>query len=222
MKEMFNSLTTREKKLLFILLIFLLIMGSWFICIRPSLESYRKKSSELSNKTTTLAQLKSELKLYQEAPSQLASQTKSYNQLTKKYYTEKSNDQLSRLFSQKMEDYNLSPQSLTISDSNSTSSSSSSSSSTSTSTSSSSSDTSGESRVVSKSITITYTGSLDDTKSFLTSVNKDMKHVIVNSFSEGSASSSDSSSTTTTSSENSSSSSDQSYTVGFDVYMVKK
>lgn len=218
MKEMFNSLTTREKKLLFILLIFLLIMGSWFICIRPSLESYRKKSSELSNKTTTLAQLKSELKLYQEAPSQLASQTKSYNQLTKKYYTEKSNDQLSRLFSQKMEDYNLSPQSLTISDSNSTSSSSSSSSSTS----SSSSDTNGESRVVSKSITITYTGSLDDTKSFLTSVNKDMKHVIVNSFSEGSASSSDSSSTTTTSSENSSSSSDQSYTVGFDVYMVKK
>lgn len=218
MKEMFNSLTTREKKLLFILLIFLLIMGSWFICIRPSLESYRKKSSELSNKTTTLAQLKSELKLYQEAPSQLASQTKSYNQLTKKYYTEKSNDQLSRLFSQKMEDYNLSPQSLTISDSNSTSSSSSSSSSTS----SSSSDTSGESRVVSKSITITYTGSLDDTKSFLTSVNKDMKHVIVNSFSEGSSSSSDSSTTTTTSSENSSSSSDQSYTVGFDVYMVKK
>lgn len=218
MKEMFNSLTTREKKLLFILLIFLLIMGSWFICIRPSLESYRKKSSELSNKTTTLAQLKSELKLYQEAPSQLASQTKSYNQLTKKYYTEKSNDQLSRLFSQKMEDYNLSPQSLTISDSNSTSSSSSSSSSTS----SSSSDTNGESRVVSKSITITYTGSLDDTKSFLTSVNKDMKHVIVNSFSEGSSSSSDSSTTTTTSSENSSSSSDQSYTVGFDVYMVKK
>lgn len=218
MKEMFNSLTQREKKLLFILLIFLLIMGSWFICIRPSLESYRKKSSELSNKTTTLAQLKSELKLYQEAPSQLASQTKSYNQLTKKYYTEKSNDQLSRLFSQKMEDYNLSPQSLTISDSNSTSSSSSSSSSTS----SSSSDTSGESRVVSKSITITYTGSLDDTKSFLTSVNKDMKHVIVNSFSEGSSSSSDSSTTTTTSSENSSSSSDQSYTVGFDVYMVKK
>jgi hypothetical protein len=67
-------------------------------------------------------------------------------------------------------------------------------------------------------VTITYSGSLDDTKSFLTAVNKDMKHVIINSFNEGSTSSTSSSPSTSSSSSDS----ETTYTVGFNVYMIKK
>lgn len=39
MKELLTTLTEREKKLIYILVLFLLVIGGWFLVIKPSLKN---------------------------------------------------------------------------------------------------------------------------------------------------------------------------------------
>ncbi len=215
MKEVYSALSKREKQLLYILLVFLLVMAGWFFAIKPSLENYRKQKNLLSQKETTLAELKSQLTQYQNAPSQLAAQTQTYKSLTKKYYKVLKNEKISEMFTDEIKSANLTPTNLTISDAqddvsssnNTTNSSSSSSSTTSTDTSSASST---NAKLVTKYVDVTVNGKIDQVSDLLQNIEGDTKSVGVTGLSYTPASTS------------SDTKSEDSFTIQFAVYMIKK
>lgn len=215
MKEVYNALSKREKQLLYILLVFLLVMAGWFFAIKPSLENYRKQKNLLSQKETTLAELKSQLTQYQNAPSQLAAQTQTYKSLTKKYYKVLRNEKISEMFTDEIKSANLTPTNLTISDAqddvsssnNTTNSSSSSSSATSTSTQAASST---NAKLVTKYVDVTVNGKIDQVSDLLQNIEGDTKSVGVTGLSYTPASTS------------SDTKSEDSFTIQFAVYMIKK
>lgn len=215
MKEVYSALSKREKQLLYILLVFLLVMAGWFFAIKPSLENYRKQKNLLSQKETTLAELKSQLTQYQNAPSQLAAQTQTYKSLTKKYYKVLKNEKISEMFTDEIKSANLTPTNLTISDAqddvsssnNTTNSSSSSSSTTSTGTSSASST---NAKLVTKYVDVTVNGKIDQVSDLLQNIEGDTKSVGVTGLSYTPASTS------------SDTKSEDSFTIQFAVYMIKK
>lgn len=213
MKEVYQALSEREKKLLYVLLVFLLIMAGWFFAIKPSLENYRNAKNQLSQKETTLAELKSQLTQYQNAPSQLAAQTQTYNSLIKKYYGVLKNEKISSMFSDELTKANLTPSSLTISDAqddvSNSSTTSSSSSSTSSSTASNTS-TSSSSRLVTKYVDITCNGTLDNVSKLLQNIEGDTKSVGVTGFNYSPASTS------------SDTTAEDTFTIQFAIYMIKK
>ena len=215
MKEVYNALSKREKQLLYILLVFLLVMAGWFFAIKPSLENYRKQKNLLSQKETTLAELKSQLTQYQNAPSQLAAQTQTYKSLTKKYYKVLKNEKISEMFTDEIKSANLTPTNLTISDAqddvsssnNTTNSSSSSSSATSTDTQAASST---NAKLVTKYVDVTVNGKIDQVSDLLQNIEGDTKSVGVTGLSYTPASTS------------SDTKSEDSFTIQFAVYMIKK
>ncbi len=215
MKEVYSALSKREKQLLYILLVFLLVMAGWFFAIKPSLENYRKQKNLLSQKETTLAELKSQLTQYQNAPSQLAAQTQTYKSLTKKYYKVLKNEKISEMFTDEIKSANLTPTNLTISDAqddvsssnNTTNSSSSSSSTTSTDTSSASST---NAKLVTKYVDVTVNGKIDQVSDLLQNIEGDTKSVGVTGLSYTPASTS------------SDTKSEDSFPIQFAVYMIKK
>lgn len=214
MKEVYNALSKREKQLLYILLVFLLVMAGWFLAIKPSLENYRKQKNLLSQKETTLAELKSQLTQYQNAPSQLAAQTRTYKSLTKKYYKVLKNEKISEMFTDEIKSANLTPTNLTISDaqddvsnSNNNTTNSSSSSSTSSSTSSTSQT---NAKLVTKYVDVTVNGKIDQVSDLLQNIEGDTKSVGVTGLSYTPASTS------------SDTKSEDSFTIQFAVYMIKK
>lgn len=215
MKEVYSALSKREKQLLYILLVFLLVMAGWFFAIKPSLENYRKQKNLLSQKETTLAELKSQLTQYQNAPSQLAAQTQTYKSLTKKYYKVLKNEKISEMFTDEIKSANLTPTNLTISDAqddvsssnNTTNSSSSSSSATSTDTQAASST---NAKLVTKYVDVTVNGKIDHVSDLLQNIEGDTKSVGVTGLSYTPASTS------------SDTKSEDSFTIQFAVYMIKK
>lgn len=214
MKEVYSALSKREKQLLYILLVFLLVMAGWFFAIKPSLENYRKQKNLLSQKETTLAELKSQLTQYQNAPSQLAAQTQTYKSLTKKYYKVLKNEKISEMFTDEIKSANLTPTNLTISDaqddvsnSNNNTTNSSSSSSTSSSTSSTSQT---NAKLVTKYVDVTVNGKIDQVSDLLQNIEGDTKSVGVTGLSYTPASTS------------SDTKSEDSFTIQFAVYMIKK
>ncbi len=216
MKEVYNALSKREKQLLYILLVFLLVMAGWFFAIKPSLENYRKQKNLLSQKETTLAELKSQLTQYQNAPSQLAAQTQTYKSLTKKYYKVLKNEKISEMFTDEIKSANLTPTNLTISDaqddvssSNNTTNSSSSSSSSTTSTNTQAAS-STNAKLVTKYVDVTVNGKIDQVSDLLQNIEGDTKSVGVTGLSYTPASTS------------SDTKSEDSFTIQFAVYMIKK
>ncbi|HAN57541.1 MAG TPA: hypothetical protein DCQ45_00975 [Erysipelotrichaceae bacterium] len=215
MKEVYSALSKREKQLLYILLVFLLVMAGWFFAIKPSLENYRKQKNLLSQKETTLAELKSQLTQYQNAPSQLAAQTQTYKSLTKKYYKVLKNEKISEMFTDEIKSANLTPTNLTISDAqddvsssnNTENSSSSSSSATSTDTQAASST---NAKLVTKYVDVTVNGKIDQVSDLLQNIEGDTKSVGVTGLSYTPASTS------------SDTKSEDSFTIQFAVYMIKK
>ncbi|MDD6348420.1 type II secretion system protein GspM [Intestinibaculum porci] len=215
MKEVYSALSKREKQLLYILLVFLLVMAGWFFAIKPSLENYRKQKNLLSQKETTLAELKSQLTQYQNAPSQLAAQTQTYKSLTKKYYKVLKNEKISEMFTDEIKSANLTPTNLTISDAqddvsssnNTSNSSSSSSSATSTDTQAASST---NAKLVTKYVDVTVNGKIDQVSDLLQNIEGDTKSVGVTGLSYTPASTS------------SDTKSEDSFTIQFAVYMIKK
>lgn len=215
MKEVYSALSKREKQLLYILLVFLLVMAGWFFAIKPSLENYRKQKNLLSQKETTLAELKSQLTQYQNAPSQLAAQTQTYKSLTKKYYKVLKNEKISEMFTDEIKSANLTPTNLTISDAqddvsssnNTANSSSSSSSATSTNTQAASST---NAKLVTKYVDVTVNGKIDQVSDLLQNIEGDTKSVGVTGLSYTPASTS------------SDTKSEDSFTIQFAVYMIKE
>lgn len=119
MKELFTTLTEREKKLIYILILFLLIIGGWFLVIKPSLEKYNQAKLNKVNRTAELTKLKDELKNYQEADGQLAILNQNYQTIIDKYNGVYTNDEIDDLITKQIMASSLTPASLNISDGNS-------------------------------------------------------------------------------------------------------
>lgn len=204
MKEVWKALKPQEKKMLYVLLVFLLLMGGWFYALKPTLETYTKQKSVLSQKQAQLSSLRAQLTQYQNAPSQLAVQTSTYNSLTKRYYAVLKNEKISQMITTQIENVGMEPQNLTISDTASGSSSSSSSSSSDT------SDQTTSSRLKTAYVNVDVTGTLTQLSRLLANVEGSMKSVGVTNL-EYAADTTDSSS-----------SSEDTVTITFAVYMIKK
>lgn len=203
MKEVWKALKPREKKMLYVLLVFLLMIGGWFYALKPTLETYTKQKSVLSQKQSQLSSLRAQLTQYQNAPSQLAVQTSTYNSLTKKYYSVLKNEKISQMITTQIEKAGMTPQNLTISDTASSSSSSSSSS-------SDTSDQTTSSRLKTAYVNVDVTGTLTQLSRLLANVAGEMKSVGVTSL-KYEASSTDSATGTA-----------DDFTITFAVYMIKK
>jgi hypothetical protein len=145
----------------------------------------------------------------------LAAQTQTYKSLTKKYYKVLKNEKISEMFTDEIKSANLTPTNLTISDAqddvsssnNTTNSSSSSSSTTSTNTQAASST---NAKLVTKYVDVTVNGKIDQVSDLLQNIEGDTKSVGVTGLSYTPASTS------------SDTKSEDSFTIQFAVYMIKK
>ena len=114
MKEIFASITKREKIMLYVLLCFLLVMGGWFGLIKPQLDGYQKNKEAIEKSNVELSELQSKLELYQNAASSLRTQQDTYNQAISRYYKKTSNSNLSKIITKQIQDHNLIPVSLNM------------------------------------------------------------------------------------------------------------
>lgn len=114
MKEIFASITKREKIMLYVLLCFLLVMGGWFGLIKPQLDGYQKNKEAIEKRNVELSELQSKLELYQNAASSLRIQQDTYNQAISRYYKKTSNSNLSKIITKQIQDHNLIPVSLNM------------------------------------------------------------------------------------------------------------
>ena len=71
MKEMLNELSSREKKLLYFLFCFLIVVGSWMFLINPSLEKGKKLKQEYNDVLLENTNKQIELMQYITAPQEL-------------------------------------------------------------------------------------------------------------------------------------------------------
>ncbi len=114
MKEIFQSISRREKMMLYVLLCFLLVMGGWFGLVKPQLDTYQHNREEIDKKNTELNELNNKLDLYQNAYNQLLSQQDNHKKLTKRYYLKTSNVSLSRTVTSLIILHTLKPVSLNM------------------------------------------------------------------------------------------------------------
>lgn len=114
MKEIFQSMSKREKIMLYVLLCFLLIMGGWFGLIKPQLDGYQKNKETIAKRNVELTELQSKLQLYQNASTQLSVQKNNHKQLTQRYYKKTSNSNLSKTITTEIQNCQLTPVSLNM------------------------------------------------------------------------------------------------------------
>ncbi|HAH74639.1 type II secretion system protein GspM [Kandleria vitulina] len=114
MKEIFQSMSKREKIMLYVLLCFLLIMGGWFGLIKPQLDGYQKNKETIAKRNVELTELQSKLQLYQNASTQLSVQKNNHKQLTQRYYKKTSNTNLSKTITTEIQNCQLTPVSLNM------------------------------------------------------------------------------------------------------------
>ena len=64
-----ESLTKREKVLIYILICFLIAVAGWFFLLNPALEKNNLVHADYEQSQENLASLKQQLKNYEEAPN---------------------------------------------------------------------------------------------------------------------------------------------------------
>lgn len=207
MKELLTTLTEREKKLIYILVLFLLVIGGWFLVIKPSLKNYNQAKLNKVNRATELTKLKDELKNYQQADGQLAILDQNYQTIIDKYNGVYTNDEIDDLITKQIMASGLTPASLNISEGN-TVEQNSSNSTTNKQKEVSTKDTS--SNIITKTVTTTVQGNLNGVGNLLDKV-KTMKGVSVASMNYSDKQDSSSQSTNI-----------NSYDITFLVYMIDK
>lgn len=223
MKNFLNTLSHREKMLIYILICFMIVILGWFFVVQPCLKNYSTAVSENATYQTQLSQVSSTLTLYQEAPGTLKIKQASYDEIVKKYNAVMKNEKIDKMITHQLLINSLNPSSLKMTDgdttgtSNSTSSTTSTSSTSSSTSSTSSSSTSSNMKTV--TVNVTVTGSINNVANLLSDVGS-MKGVTITelSYTAGSTTAGTSTATTTTTST----ASDDSFNITFVVYMIKK
>ena len=110
MKELYEHLTQREKKLLYTLICFFIVVGGWFLLITPSLD----KSSELNQTYQNALALNTSKYLL--APDELKIKKNSLKTIIDKYNSQLSNEKIDKLLTTAFLTNGLKPVSLAISD----------------------------------------------------------------------------------------------------------
>ncbi len=109
-----QSLTKREKTLIYILICFLIIVAGWFLLLDPALQKNTLVKAEYEQKQSQLITVKQKLKDYEDAPNQYKILEESYNEIAGKYNEILSNDDIDKLITTKVLACGFRPKSLTI------------------------------------------------------------------------------------------------------------
>lgn len=220
MKQLWNALQPREKKMLYVLLVFLLLMGGWFVALKPVLETYTKQKNTLASKQTELMSLREDLTRYQNAPSQLKVQKKKYKSLVKSYYPVLKHEQISKMITDQCVKAGMTPTDLKISNSTTegldnssenNSSTNNSSSDSSSNNSSSASKSTTDDRLKTVYVDVSLNGNLKSVIKLFKNVEGSMKHVGITSLAYE-----------TQDTDSSTESKEDTFTVQFAFYMIKK
>lgn len=116
MKELYEHLTQREKKLLYTLICFLIIVGGWFLLITPSLDKRSELNQTYQNSLALNTSKQSDLSKYLLAPDELKIKKNSLKTIIDKYNSQLSNEKIDKLLTTAFLTNGLKPVSLAISD----------------------------------------------------------------------------------------------------------
>ncbi|WP_028042155.1 type II secretion system protein GspM [Candidatus Stoquefichus massiliensis] len=109
-----ESLTKREKTLIYVLICFLILVAGWFLLLNPALEKNSQVHAEYEEKQTQLTTIKQQLKDYEDAPSQYKILEDSYNEIAGQYSQVLSNDDIDKLITTKVLASGFRPKNLSI------------------------------------------------------------------------------------------------------------
>ena len=115
MKELYAQLSLREKRLLYILVCFLIVVAGWFFVIIPSIDNYQSVCKDYQEAVEKKSSLDTELQTYLDAPGLLASQKESYQIIIDKYNPLLTNEKIDKLLTTAFLSYGLNPISMEIS-----------------------------------------------------------------------------------------------------------
>ena len=116
MKEIVAQLSNREKKLLYFLVCFLIVVGGWFLVISPALDKNSKLNVEYQSVLIQNTTKQTELSQYLNAQDELKIKEDNLNQLIEKYNPILSNEKIDKLLTSTFLSQGLTPISMTISD----------------------------------------------------------------------------------------------------------
>ncbi|MEG0592634.1 MAG: hypothetical protein RR512_04930 [Coprobacillus sp.] len=114
MKEIISQLSAREKKMLYVLSCFLIIIGGWFFVVVPGLDSYSALNVEYDNVVYQKPTLEKQLEDYLAAPALLKTKKDSYEDIINKYNKKMSNEQIDKMITTALLAHGLKPKSLSI------------------------------------------------------------------------------------------------------------
>ena len=115
MKEIVAQLSNREKKLLYFLVCFLIVVGGWFLVISPALDKNSKLNVEYQSVLIQNTTKQTELSQYLNAQDELKIKEDNLNQLIEKYNPILSNEKIDKLLTSTFLSQGLTPISMTIS-----------------------------------------------------------------------------------------------------------
>lgn len=116
MKDIVNQLSSREKKLLYFLVCFLLIIGGWYFIISPALDKHTALNNEYQSLLMQNSSKQIELQRYLSAPEELKEKQDSLNKIIKKYNPILKDEKIDKLVTTLILNNGLDPISLTIGD----------------------------------------------------------------------------------------------------------
>ncbi len=114
MKEIYAQLSGREKRLLYILICFLIVVAGWFFVITPTIDSYIATSAQYDSIVAQKPTLEKQLKDYLDAPDQLKIKKDNYEAIIAKYNPLMSNEKIDKLLTTAFLSHRLKPISLSI------------------------------------------------------------------------------------------------------------
>lgn len=178
MKEIVDQLTAREKKLLYVLTCFLIVVAGWFLLITPALDKKTALNQQYEDALMENSKLQSELNQYILAPDQLKIKQDSLKEIIEKYNPILSNEKIDKLLTSAFLTNGLKPLSLAISDVKAATTSTD----TSTTSNTTTENTAETSYVQQATVNVSVSGSLTQITNTINSINK-MKGVEISSFS---------------------------------------
>lgn len=116
MKEIYAQLSSREKKLLYFLSCFLIVVAGWFFVIVPGLDSYASLNAEYENVVFQKPTLENQLNDYLTAPALLKTKKESYENIINKYNKKMSNENIDKMITTALLAHGLKPKTLAITD----------------------------------------------------------------------------------------------------------
>lgn len=116
MKELINQLSSREKKLLYFLICFLIVVGSWLFLITPLLDKHSELNIEYQNILMENSNKQVELTRYQTAPELLKTKKESLQKIIEDYHPILKDEEIDKLLTTLLLNNHLEPISLSMSE----------------------------------------------------------------------------------------------------------